>query len=327
MTITTNDDNDVLITLVDSLLDPGHPFSHSHILEALVERSGDVAGAAEYLKKIPSGSTGARVRVGEGPSTLKRKRKSNLDAWLKPSSTSTRSGTSPEPTEPPAQKIRLEGTKPKSAISSKPVMDLMSVLRPPRSTEKKGPPKLPPLTLSSPSLVAEHTPCTLHYSVLSPDLACELFYTMLDHSQSWKRNKWWLFDRVVESPHLTSFFARRTNGLNDDEDWQEAAQYWYNGRATEPPSVFPEPMERACRIVEQIVNDEMKKRKRFKLEWGAPGGSAQPEWKANVAASNCYQGGKESVGWHSDQLTYLGPYPTIASLSLGGSLGNLASCG
>ncbi|KAF8584849.1 hypothetical protein K439DRAFT_1653133 [Ramaria rubella] len=38
---------------------------------------------------------------------------------------------------------------------------------------------------------------------------------------------------------------------------------------------------------------------------------------ANVAAINCYTGGKEGVGFHSDQLTYLGPFPTIASLSLG----------
>ncbi|KAJ3534607.1 hypothetical protein NMY22_g6851 [Coprinellus aureogranulatus] len=315
MTI-TNDDNDVLITLVASLLDPGNAVSQEDILDALVECSGDVEKAAKHLTNAPSSSTATgQVRAGTS-STLKRKRKSNLDAWLNPhSSPSTRSGSRSEPVEPPVQKLRLEPAKVKSASSSKPVKDLMTVLRPPPSTEKKGPPKLPPLMLSSPSLVAEHTPCTLHTSVLPQELACELFYTMLDLSQSWKRNKWWLFDRVVESPHLTSFFARRTNGLDDDVDWQEAAQYWYNGRPTDPPSVFPEPMERACRIVERIVNEELKTRKRFGLEWGVNGSA--PEWRANVAASNCYQGGKESVGWHSDQLTYLGPYPTIASLSLG----------
>jgi alkylated DNA repair dioxygenase AlkB len=88
----------------------------------------------------------------------------------------------------------------------------------------------------------------------------------------------------------------------------------YNGRMSESPSVFPPTMEKACRIVEDIVNEEMKKRKPFNLEWG---GDDQPVWRANVAASNCYEGAKDSVGFHSDQLTYLGPYPTIASLSLG----------
>lgn len=91
----------------------------------------------------------------------------------------------------------------------------------------------------------------------------------------------------------------------------------YNGRMTESPSPFPEEMEEACKIVEKVVNDEIRKRpKRFKLEWGGQD-RGDPSWRANVAASNCYQGGKESVGFHSDQVTYLGPYPTIASLSLG----------
>jgi hypothetical protein len=64
------------------------------------------------------------------------------------------------------------------------------------------------LTLTNPSMVAQHTPCTMHLSILPPKLACKLFYAMLDLSQSWKRNKWWLFDRVVESPHRTSFSSK-----------------------------------------------------------------------------------------------------------------------
>jgi len=157
---------------------------------------------------------------------------------------------------------------------------------------------------------------------------------MVDASTSWKKNKWWLFDKVVESPHRTSFYARSQNGVDGKEDWQEAAQYWlvllklwyrvpnspaidrYNGRKTDPPSVFTDAMEEACSYIEKIVNDEMRKRKRFPLEWGGAGTEGQI-WRANVAASNCYEGRKESVGFHSDQLTYLGPYPTIASLSLG----------
>lgn len=50
---------------------------------------------------------------------------------------------------------------------------------------------------------------------------------MLDASRSWKRNTWWLFDRLVESPHLTSFYARKNDGVDTDESWQEAAQFWY----------------------------------------------------------------------------------------------------
>jgi hypothetical protein len=67
-------------------------------------------------------------------------------------------------------------------------------------------------------------------------------------------------------------------------------------------------MEEACEIVERVVNAEMRKRKRYPLEWAGTCAEGQI-WRANVAACNC--------GFHSDQMTYLGPYPTIASLSLG----------
>ncbi len=90
---------------------------------------------------------------------------------------------------------------------------------------------------------------------------------------------------------------------------------------TDPPKEFPPEMEHACKIIEKAVNEELSKRKRYPLEYaGCQQGSEgpiNPVWRANVAAVNCYEGAKESVGFHSDQLTYLGPYPTIASLSLG----------
>lgn len=54
-----------------------------------------------------------------------------------------------------------------------------------------------------------------------------LFYTMLDLSRNWNRNKWWLFDRLVESPHKTSFFIRRYS-TNEAEgvEMDEAAEFW-----------------------------------------------------------------------------------------------------
>lgn len=78
-------------------------------------------------------------------------------------------------------------------------------------------------------------------------------------------------------------------------------------------------MEKACKYAENIVNEEMRQRERLPFEWKGPPGADGQLWHANVAASNCYEGARESVGFHSDQLTYLGPYPTIASLSLGES--------
>ncbi|PVG02855.1 hypothetical protein CPB86DRAFT_696550 [Serendipita vermifera] len=189
----------------------------------------------------------------------------------------------------------------------------MSILKQAPSAPKE-PPKFPPLTLSNPPMVSQHTPCTLHHTILPPKLACKLFYAMLREATSWSRNKWWLFDRLVESPHRTSFYAREIG--SNKEAMKEEAQYWYNGRPTPPPNQFLPEMEEACEIIEKIVNEEIRKRPLMPLEW--PSTTEHP-WRANVAAANCYTGSKETVGFHSDQLTYLGPCPTIASLSLGTS--------
>ena len=49
---------------------------------------------------------------------------------------------------------------------------------------------------------------------------------MIAESESWQRNKWWLFDRVVESPHRTSFYIRRSAEGEEGDDMHEAAQMW-----------------------------------------------------------------------------------------------------
>ena len=70
--------------------------------------------------------------------------------------------------------------------------------------------------------------------------------------------------------------------------------------------------------VQTAVNAEIKLRiathypNGKKLKYQSP-----EEWVPNAAFVNCYKGGQESVGYHSDQLTYLGPRAVIGSLSLG----------
>lgn len=69
--------------------------------------------------------------------------------------------------------------------------------------------------------------------------------------------------------------------------------------------------------VQEVVNREIAARIRDhyngqKLQYQSPA-----VWRPNAAFVNCYSGGAESVGYHSDQLTYLGPRATIGSISLG----------
>lgn len=312
------EDTETLLALVCSLLTVPKP-ELDVLLDALLSSDGDVHAAAKLL------NSGDETRSKPASSASKRKDRSvGLQGWLNAGNSKVETTISDSPPRKkrdvkesslsPVKAIIKDATV-RSGSPIKPKVDLMSVLRQPPSSTRSVP-RLLPLTLTNPSMVSQHTPCTMHLSILPPELSCKLFYTMLDLSQSWKRNKWWLFDRLVESPHRTSFYARKTDGVESDNSWQEAAQYWYNGRQTDPPEVFPDVMEEACLYVENMVNEEIQKRHRLPLEWAGRGSEGQI-WRANVAASNCYEGTKDSVGFHSDHLTYLGPYPTIASLSLG----------
>ncbi|KAG7452801.1 uncharacterized protein BT62DRAFT_925339 [Guyanagaster necrorhizus] len=293
----STDDTEMLIALVYSLLQSNSRQSEEAVLDALVQHNGNVEAAAQYLNNRGK----------------KRKRTNDLTSWLgnKPNKIVKR-----DDEDDMTLTRKSPSTSKPSSSSKKPAVNLMTVLRQAPPSPSKKPVSPPPLLLSNPAMVEQHSPCTMHLSVLPHELACRLFYTMVDASRGWGRNKWWLFDRLVESPHRTSFFARENGAEGSADAWQEAARFWYNGRMTEPPLEFPASMEEACVIVERLVNEELRKRQRFPLEWaGQPG--LEYIWRANVAASNCYEGAKECVGPHSDQMTYLGPYCTIASLSLG----------
>jgi hypothetical protein len=214
------EDTETLVAIVSSLLPQGEGhFSQDAIVDALIQSDGDVDKTLQSLRSRSGASAVAE-------SSRKRKHV-DIQAWLKPSSKKREFKRADDLLldSTTVQTHKKQTEKPPSSSKAEAPVDLMSVLRQPPSP-RTAPFKLPPMILSTPDLVAKHTPCTMHLSVLPSELACRLFHTMVGRSKGWKRNKWWLFDRVVESPHLTSFFARETDGIDDDQTWQEAAQYW-----------------------------------------------------------------------------------------------------
>ena len=77
-------------------------------------------------------------------------------------------------------------------------------------------------------------------------------------------------------------------------------------------------MRAVSTTVQTAVNEEIAKRIKSHYPDGKKLNYQSPhEWIPNAAFVNCYKGGAESVGYHSDQLTYLGPRAVIGSLSLG----------
>jgi 2OG-Fe(II) oxygenase superfamily/GRF zinc finger len=76
-------------------------------------------------------------------------------------------------------------------------------------------------------------------------------------------------------------------------------------------------MRRISPIVQDAVNREIETRTKSQYNGKKLKYQARGPWKPNAAFVNCYNGGAESVGYHSDQLTYLGPRAIIGSISLG----------
>lgn len=98
----------------------------------------------------------------------------------------------------------------------------------------------------------------------------------------------------------------------------EPSQYLYNGaRLTDVRKITPY-LDKVKPLVQQAVNSEIQERIKTRCPGGVKLKHQSPHpWTPNAAFVNCYNGPSESVGWHSDQLTYLGPRAVIGSLSLG----------
>jgi len=240
-------DTETLLAMLSSLLPESHQNQES-LLEALLECGGNVEEAAAKLVSAKPSPSSATSSSGL-PTNNKRKRRVGLDGWLqkhpstsKPPPKRVNSGEKNTQARsvsvsvdddrypsPSALKVKGSG-KPNSTGNA------LAKLKPPStSTTPEVPVQLPPLTLGNPEMVAKHTACTLHPQVLPPELAVRLFETMLDEVERWDRNRFWLFERAVDSPHKSAFYVRDMSvvagyGQRDDIsdlEWKEAAHYWY----------------------------------------------------------------------------------------------------
>ncbi|OBT68279.1 hypothetical protein VE03_02372 [Pseudogymnoascus sp. 23342-1-I1] len=166
--------------------------------------------------------------------------------------------------------------------------------------------------LYTPEDIEAHTPCSIIYNFLPPEEADALLQELLDESPTYRKNTFQLFDRVVSSPHT---FCLYVNSWGEAE--MQKTQYIYDGEKVKDVRRSLPRMRDASYKVRETVNQEITRRIRSsptgqKLQHQSPA-----PWAPNTAFVNCYDGPRESVGYHSDHLTYLGPRPVIGSLSLG----------
>ncbi|RMD41509.1 hypothetical protein DV735_g3604, partial [Chaetothyriales sp. CBS 134920] len=135
------------------------------------------------------------------------------------------------------------------------------------------------LHLYSPEDIAAHTPCSIIHNFLGPTLATALLEELLPEVASYKTATFRLFDNVVQSPHTACLVSELVRRAVNDEISQRIATHYPGGK---------------------------------KLRFQSP-----REWQPTAAFVNCYDGPRQCVGYHSDQLSYLGPRAVIGSLSLG----------
>ncbi|CAI7599167.1 unnamed protein product [Penicillium glandicola] len=169
------------------------------------------------------------------------------------------------------------------------------------------------LHLYSPEDIATYTPCTIIHNFLPAQEANALLLELIEESKQFSRADFQVFNRTVQSPHTNAVYVS-----TPEEHRQQTSEYIHGGTyRTDVRQATPH-LRSVSRQVQKTVNEEINKRIRDvypdgkKLQYQSP-----KEWRPNAAVVNCYDGPTESVGYHSDKLTYLGPHPVIGSLSLG----------
>lgn len=145
------------------------------------------------------------------------------------------------------------------------------------------------LHLYSPDDIAAHTPCSIIHNFLEKGEADALLRELLQEAPTFQRERFKMFDRVVESPHTMCFYV-------DSEDAAEIqrTQYVYMGdRIADVRPSLPKMREISSKV-QVVVNAENEKRIRNfypggkKLQYQSP-----DEWRPNAAFVNCYDGGQE----------------------------------
>ena len=309
-------DTDTKLAILSSLF----PLSQCELLEALVSADGSL----EMAQGILSGATPAASNTSTALQAQPPPRKKHTTSTQRPLSTFLPAGT---------------GTKTTTTTSSSTTI-IASLPKPQRGK---------PLLLFSPEHVTALTPCRLVTQFLPTKLANDLLLELVNEAKGFAKKgseatRFRLFDREVWSRHTNGFYVRRGNGseeyggvegMDNGNDVDGQAWYTYSGLKQDKVREFTEKMESATQLVEQKVREIIRERWARELRENAAtpatiaGGTALPPelgvrkyesprpWTTNAAIVNCYDGGGETVGWHADQITHLGPMCTIASVSLG----------
>lgn len=130
-------------------------------------------------------------------------------------------------------------------------------------------------------------PATLIRRVLRQELADRLLAQLLSEAVSWESQDWVVHGQHQMTPRTT-------------------AEYWLR------PEHAPQDAPRCCGIPSADMREAAQA-----LEEVVRHCRPRSRWSPSYALANCYRSGRDTVGFHSDFLSTLGPRPIIVGLSLG----------
>ncbi|ODV89319.1 hypothetical protein CANCADRAFT_138274 [Tortispora caseinolytica NRRL Y-17796] len=145
--------------------------------------------------------------------------------------------------------------------------------------------------------------CSLHENILESSIADELLVYLLKQSPDWSKHAYNIAGREVYSHHTGCLYLDETEG-EDHGALHEISED--GGRIKCVERSMPTILQTALNCINEKVRELLDD-------------SSAKSFKANAALVNYYKDETDSVGYHSDQLTHIGPQAIIASLSLGAS--------
>ena len=240
------EDTDTKLAMLASLLEPA-TFPIEDLLEALQKSQGDVGKSAESLL-LPRVKSAGKRKAGtslQGWLGKKQAYSSGTRATKTGSTFSIDESESDTTTTSTALSSGSRTTMPRPSPTKnneKPV-DLLSILKQPTAAEKPKNVPRPPLHLpNQPSIDSHALPLTLLSSPLSPQFASALYLTMMEESQTWERNRFYLAGKWVESPHTVCHYARDPPKESEQVEMLEGkegkkATYMWSGQEIAPSRV------------------------------------------------------------------------------------------
>lgn len=170
-------------------------------------------------------------------------------------------------------------------------LQLADVLGPRPSSAFLPPPRVrlgpAPFQPATDDRVAQVAPVSLVRDMLSKALAAEVLDDLERDRGDWRAGQWFVHGKGHKTPRTSAVFPL------DDAPVHEA------GSHDQRP--VPASLHRAAKEVAASVAARR----------------PRSTWTPTYALANCYDGGQDCVGWHSDHLTHMGPRPIIVGLSLG----------